>query len=145
VQTTVLLKTSRESWVEPDLDTRRAEKNPGDPVGPFDVAVAVSDRAAPGDAKPPAPRMVILSSRNLADNRYLQAHALNLDLLMNAVSWLRGREDLTGPAPIPAVVHSTVLLNADPVLKARLVLVPTVMAMLLIITLGLITYVARRD
>jgi hypothetical protein len=145
VVTTSLLKTSRESWAEPDLTTRRAEKNPGDPVGPFDVAVAVTDRPAPGDTKPPNPRMVVLSSRYLADNKYLQADPSNLDLLMNAVSWLRGREDLTGPGPIPPTVHQSVFLNADPVLKARLVLVPTVMAMLLIITLGVITYVARRD
>jgi ABC-type uncharacterized transport system involved in gliding motility auxiliary subunit len=140
VLTTSLLKTSRESWVETDLATLNPKRDPTDPPGPVDVAIAVTDRPAPGDTRPPNPRLVVFSSRYLADNHYAQ---LNLDLLMNAVNWLRGRAESTGSA-IPAKVHDMKILTADPVLRARLILVPTVMAVLLILTLGLTTYLARR-
>jgi hypothetical protein len=142
VMATSLLRTSSKSWVEPDLTTQRFERNPTDPPGPVDIAVAVTDRPRPGDPRPPAHRLVVFASRNLAGNRYLQIAPTNLDLLMNAVNWLRGRPESVGPGPKS---HFTqVLAPNDPVLRARLVLVPTVMAVLLIITLGVTTYLARR-
>ena len=86
--------------------------------------------------------MVVLSSRNLADNMYIQGFPANLDLLMNAVNWPRGRNDSLGIAPKS---HVALSLAVDSTLRQRLVLVPTVMAVLLIITLGVSTYLARRS
>ena len=78
----------------------------------------------------------------MADNRCSSSTRSNLDLLMNTVNWLRGRAELEGIAP---KIHDALTLTADPVVRARLILVPTVMAVLLIITLGVTTYLARRD
>ncbi len=61
---------------------------------------------------------------------------------MNAASWLRGRPDAVG---IAANTHVALTLTADPLLRYRLVLVPTVMAVLGIIAVGTIVYVARRE
>jgi ABC-type uncharacterized transport system involved in gliding motility auxiliary subunit len=110
--------------------------------GPVNVGVAVNDRGKQGDPKPAAPRLVVFSSRYMADNAMLQLAPSNLDLLMNTVNWLRGRADLQGIAPKK---HDALTLNADPLVRARLILVPTVMAVLLIVTLGVVTYIARRD
>ena len=138
----VLLKTSPRSWAEPDLKSARGQKDPTDQAGPIPVAVAVNDRPAAGETRPGPPRLVVFSSRYMADNMVVQLAPANLDLLMNAVNALRGK---AGSLGIPPKVHVAPTLSPDPVLKARLVLVPTVLSVLLIITLGVTTYLARRD
>ena len=137
----VLLRTSKDSWDEPDLKTARGHKGPDNLSGPLNVGLAVFDRPPPEEGKQGTPRLVVFSSRYMADNAVLQLSPVNLDLLMNALSWLRGKAELGG---IPAKTHVAMTLTADPVVRARLVLVPTVMAVLLILTLGVTTYLARR-
>ena len=137
-----LLKTSPESWAETDPSTRQVRKDREDTPGPLTVAAYVTDRPKPGDAAPPAARLVVFSSRYVGDNAVLQSFPPNLDLLMNAVNWLRGRADLQGIAPN---THEGLSLTADQTLAARLILVPTVMSVLLILTFGVATYLARRE
>jgi hypothetical protein len=86
--------------------------------------------------------MVIIPCAAFASNSFLGIAPTNLDLLMNAVAWLRGKADLEGIAPKS---HVSLMLTASPTLRARLILVPTVMAMLLIIGLGITVSVARRQ
>jgi len=140
---TVLLRSSADSWAESDRNaTGMPTRDERDEPGPFTLGVAVSDRPAKGADGPGAARLVVFSSRYLGDNLSVQIAPENLDLLMNAVSWLRGRPDLEGIAP---KTHVALTLTADPLVRARLVLVPTVMSFLLILTLGVTTYLARRD
>ena len=135
------LKTGPSSWAETDL-TAPPRVQPGDrPAG----AAPGRDR---GDASGPRsrrregePRMVVLSSPYLATNPYLEIDPANLDLLMNAVQWLRGRSDSLGVAP---KVHNAMRFTADPNLRARLHLVPTILAVVLIVGFGVTTYLARR-
>ena len=140
--TAPLLRTSPQSWVEPDPLTTTVQKDPGDTPGPVTVGVAVNDRPAQGETRLGAPRLLVYSSGYLGDNVTIQINAYNLDLLMNSVNWLRGRPELQGIAP---KTHVSMTLTADPAIRARLILVPTVMAVLLIVTFGVATYLARRD
>ncbi|MCA1684842.1 MAG: Gldg family protein [Planctomycetia bacterium] len=140
--TTPLLRTSPQSWAEPDLKTSKPAKDPDDEAGPMVVAVAVNERPKQGENQPGAARLVVFSSRNVGDNRSVQVDPENLDLVMNAVNWLRGRPDLEGIAP---KTHVSLTLTADPLVRTRLILVPTVMSVLLILTLGAATYLSRRD
>ena len=78
----------------------------------------------------------------MAGNPFLEVEPTNLDLLMNAIHWLRGQSEMGGIAP---KTHVALTLSADPILRTRLILVPTVMAVLLIIGLGLTTYLARKE
>ena len=137
-----LLKTSPQSWAEPDLKTVRGQKDPSDEAGPLNVGIAVADRPPPGEPRLGTPRLVVFSGRYLADNAVIQFAPANLDLVMNAVNWLRGKAELQGIGP---KTHVALTLTADPVVRARLVLVPTVMAVLMIVTFGVATYLARRD
>ena len=86
--------------------------------------------------------MVVVSCASVADNLVLDSEPTNLDFLMNAVSWLRGRSDLIGIKP-----NQHIARDADGQLdpRGRLILVPTVAAVLLILGLGATTYVARRE
>jgi hypothetical protein len=145
-----ILHSGPQSWVETDLTNPRPRLDQGiDEPGPVTVGVVVQERAAAMAASAgstaesgPRPRLVLFSSRSLADNVVQAIEPTNLDLVMNAASWLRGRPDAVG---ISANTHVALTLTADPVLRSRLVLVPTVMAVLGIIAVGTIVYVARRE
>lgn len=139
-----ILQTSRESWAETDPSSARVERDPkADPAGPFTVAAAVTEQSANPAGGPPSstPRLVVFSSPNLADNRAIAVDAVNLDLVMNAVHWLGGRPELQGIAP---KTHVAMTFMADPATRARLILVPTLMATLVIIATGTIVYMYRR-
>ncbi len=139
-----VVRTSGESWVETDLKTPRAVFDAGrDVKGPAIVAVAAYEIPA-SEAGPnvqPIPRLVLISSSPFLENAFLEVEPTNLDLLNNAVGWLRGRPESGGIAPKS---HTALTLSADPTLRARLILVPTVLSFILILGLGATTYLARR-
>jgi ABC-type uncharacterized transport system len=145
-----ILRSGTQSWVETDLNNPRPRLDQGiDESGPVTLGVAVQERAPSAAASAgspaesvPRPRLVLFSSRSLADNVVLGIEPTNLDLVMNAASWLRGRPDAVG---VTASTHVALTLTADSLLRSRLVLVPTVMAVLGIIAAGTIVYVARRE
>jgi hypothetical protein len=150
-----ILRTSPSSWAETDLNNPRVSLDPSaDEPGPVIVGVAVARRAsasAPADRRAGAgsgagaedqPRLVLFSSAALADNDLQQIEPSNLDLLMNAASWLRGRHDTLG---ITAKTHVALTLVVDDLLRSRLIVVPTVTAVMLIIAMGITVYVARRE
>jgi hypothetical protein len=142
---TAILRTAPQSWAETDPLNPPVKFDKGtDQPGPLTVGVAVQERAPRTAPSPPSPRprLVLFSSRFLASNFALGIEPTNLDLVMNAASWLRGRPDVIGIAP---KTHVALTLTADPLLRSRLILVPTVMAVMGIIALGIIVYVARRE
>ena len=136
------LRTSPESWVESTPNARPIARDPAkDTAGPVNVGVLVSIKPQAASEKP-KPRMVVFSSANLADNPVVQREPTNLDLLMNSIHWLRGRPQMLG---IDAKTHESLMFAADPGLRLRLVMVPTFLAVIVIIGLGATTYIARRD
>jgi hypothetical protein len=136
---TPILRSGSDSWAETE---RKVERTAGkDQPGPLTIGVAVADRPKPGDVKEGRPRLVLVSSDSMADNVLLQIEPTNLDFLMNAVGWLRSRPEQSGIKPKE---HQALMLTADPILRFRLIMVPTVIAILLILGLGATTYAARR-
>ncbi len=142
IVTSPILRTSTVAWAESEPETRPLQFDRGkEAAGPFVVGVAATTRPALASEQP-APRLVLFSSPSLGDNRLLRTEATNIDLLMNAVSWLRGKPELIGITP---KTHEALMFAADPGLQLRLVMVPTLAAVVVIIGLGLATYLARRD
>ncbi len=140
---TPILRTSPASWAETDLKSRQATQGPDDQKGPLTVGVAVTDRGNPDQGQPETtPRLVVFGSVGMAENQWLTVEPANLDLLMNAVSWLQGRQGDVGISP---KTHEDLRLAVDPILQGRLILVPTTMSVLIIVSLGLITYATRRE
>lgn len=139
-----LLRTSDQSWAETEPASQPVSFTSGkDEKGPLTVGVAVADRPRAGEGPTEgSPRLVVFSSGMMGDNYVLEAEPTNQDLLVNAMSWLRGRSDLQGISP---KTHVALTLTAEPTLRYRLVMVPTVMAVVLIIGLGVATYLARRE
>jgi hypothetical protein len=139
-----LVRTTNESWAENDPSNRRVSRDPKEPQGPFNVGVAVSvakTGATPSASRTFEPRLVVFGSPNMADNMWIVRVPTNIDLLMNAVHWLRGREELMGIQPKTHVALT--LIGSRQELNA-LVLVPTFSAMFFIIGLGVVAYLSRR-
>ncbi len=142
-----ILQTSRFSWAESEprsVPITRDSKQ-GDELGPVAVGMAIGDKSAqsgPGAPQQGKPRLVLFSCPAMAENVIEEIERTNLDILMNAAGWLRGRNDTLGIAPQP---HVSRTLSVDPDLRSRLILVPSVVALLLIIAIGTIVYSARRE
>ena len=142
-----ILRTSRFSWAETDPQSppMRLDRDRDQP-GPLNVGVAVAERAAQGSRAgglaEGKPRLVLFSCPAMAENVFQEVERTNLDLLMNAASWLRGRPDTQGIAP---QTHVALTLSVDPYLRSRLILVPSVVALMLIIAMGIIVFIARRE
>ncbi len=149
-----ILRSSPFSWAESDLSNPKAtlDRNTDEP-GPIVLGVAVADRptSEPKKTSQPAdeaetlgrPRLALFSSSMMAGNILQEIEPTNLDLLMNAATWLRGK-----PAAFLGITpktHVALALKVDPVLRSRLILVPTVTAALLIIAAGTLVYLTRRE
>jgi hypothetical protein len=113
-----------------------------DRPGPITLgAAAMSLPETAGGSTLGKPLLLVFSSPYLADDPVIAADPTNLDLLMNGLNWLRGKGDPQGIAP---KTHVTLLFAADPSLRLRLHLVPTLIAGLVLTALGVLTYLARR-
>lgn len=145
-----ILKSGPRSWAETDLKNSRPRlEQDADQPGPVVVGVAVVERksevgaaSAADPAAPTKPRLVLFSSPSMVENLVQGIEPANLDLAMNAVSWLRERSNAVGIAP---KTHVALTLAADPLLRWRLVVVPTVAAVLTIVGLGALVYVVRHE
>jgi hypothetical protein len=143
---TPILKTSRTSWAESDPKNPRPTFDRSTEKPAPDIGVAVARRkggARPGEQVEEQPRMVLFSCPMMAENWVQDGTPANLDLLMNAAGWLRGGPpDTLGLSPR---THTALTLIVDPQLRSRLILVPTATAAMLIIAMGIIVYVSRRE
>jgi len=141
-----ILQTTNYSWAEsnPKNPPYRLDRT-GDEQGPVIVGAAVSERPekpVSGNVTAGKPRLVLFSSPGMAENYVQEIETTNLDLLMNAASWLRNRADTQG---IPPHTHVALTLAVDPFLRSRLILVPTAAAVMLILALGITVYMTRRQ
>ena len=128
------------TWAESDLESlARPVFDPlADRLAPLVVGVAASDAPrARGDD--PTPKLVVLSCPSVADDYYVRNEP-NLDLVVNAVQWLRDRPDLQGLSPRRREVLA---FRADPDLRARLVALPTLVSLGVIVAAAVATYMAR--
>ena len=116
------LQTSPESWAETDPKARPIARDPAkDAAGPSPSASpSRSGRRPPRRSRRPG--WSSSPARTSADNQIVRIEPTNLDLLMNAVHWLRGRPELLGIDP---KTHESLMFAADPGLQLRLVMVPT--------------------
>jgi ABC-type uncharacterized transport system involved in gliding motility auxiliary subunit len=107
LQVTSLVKTSASSWAETNLDElftkQTANLDAEDRKGPLSIAVAVTAKlkelgveptAGDGKATPDEARLVVFGTQLFADNQQLAQSRLNGDLLLNAIGWLVGQEEL---------------------------------------------------
>jgi hypothetical protein len=140
-----ILRTTNLSWAESEPKAIPISLDKQDERGPLAVGIAIADRSprdAPGSPPQGRPRLVLFSCPAMAENVFQEIERTNLDILMNSAGWLRGRADTLGIAPKP---HIALTLSVDPYLRSRLILVPSVVAVLLIIAMGTVVFISRRE
>jgi hypothetical protein len=140
------LRTAASSWAESDPGKLPLSLDQNtDLAGPLVVGVAVEERGAtnqPGGASEAKHRLVLFSCPAMAENFFQDIERTNLDILMLAAGWLRGRPDTMGIAPKH---HVALTLSVDPDLRQRLILIPSIVAVLSIIAIGVVVFTARRE
>jgi ABC-type uncharacterized transport system involved in gliding motility auxiliary subunit len=91
-----LVLTGREAWGETDvagLFSKGAKHDPGEKTGPLPVAMAAQKPVAAAEGKrSDEARVVAAGDGEFFSNQYLQLLG-NLDLFLNAASWLTQQED----------------------------------------------------
>jgi hypothetical protein len=141
-----ILRTAVSSWAESDpkkVPLARDQKT--EEGGPMAVGVAIEERGTsnqPGGGSGGRHRLVLFSCPAMAENVFQDIERTNLDILMLAAGWLRGRPDTMG---IPPKQHVALTLSVDPELRQRLILIPSTVALLSIIAMGVIVFTARRE
>jgi hypothetical protein len=136
-----VLHSGPASWAETGPLNAALRRDEKDIPGPVTLAIAVAEKPQ-GGATEATPRLVVVGGRFVADNFFVAREPTNLDFVLNALNWLRGRPDLEGIAP---KVHVSLTLTADPNLRAKLVIVPTLISIAVVMALGIATYLARRE
>jgi hypothetical protein len=141
-----LLRTAQGAWGETEPEATRIAFEPNkDLPGPLTVAAAASDAVRPGGPPDPErPRLVLFGSPDLVDNRLAMfvGFETDLEMVVNAANWLRGRLDLPEIAPRNRRIAR---LNPDPSVQVRLILLPTLMSVSILLGLGTAVYLARRS
>lgn len=93
-----LLTTSNDSWGKINLKTDTLEKQTGDLNGPFNIAVAVTDKS--NDPKVSDTRIVVVSNSTFTSSQVISlSNNANLDFFMNSVSWTQGKKDSISVRP----------------------------------------------
>ena len=85
-----LLTTSENSWGKANINSQTVEKENGDYAGPFDIAVAVTDKSQNSSVKDT--KLVVVSNGLFINSQFADAGG-NLDFLMNSVNWLQDKTD----------------------------------------------------
>jgi ABC-type uncharacterized transport system involved in gliding motility auxiliary subunit len=151
VTTTILAKTSPNSWSERELEQKQVKFNKDkDKQGPIPVAVVVTIKAktpeAPqGSKTPEAPktegRMAVFGDSDFASNRYFNLSG-NGNFFMNTVNWLTEESDLISIQP---KTSSPRTIQLSPPQGRMIFFVSVVILPLVVLLLGLSIWVRRRS
>ncbi|WP_207207983.1 GldG family protein [Xylanivirga thermophila] len=88
-----LLTTSSNSWGKKNLDAKTVDKETGDFEGPFDLAVAVTDKTYE-DNKEKTTKIVVVGNATFTDGQFSAQVPGNGELLLNSLSWLQDKKDM---------------------------------------------------
>lgn len=91
-----LLTTSKNSWGKVNLQAATINKESGDLTGPFNVAVAVTQKAQSTGGKDT--KLVVVSSARFINEQFAGSGA-NMDFFMNSVNWLQDKKDAISIRP----------------------------------------------
>ncbi|AKN30161.1 hypothetical protein Ccar_04715 [Clostridium carboxidivorans P7] len=93
-----LLTTTSNSWGKTNLKSDTLEKQSGDLTGPFNIAVAVTDKSI--SPKVSDTRIVVIANATFTNSQVISlSNNANLDFLMNSISWAQGKKDSISVRP----------------------------------------------
>ncbi|HEY5701480.1 MAG TPA: GldG family protein [Gammaproteobacteria bacterium] len=136
-----LLKTSARSWSDSGAGSGEPRLDPGEPTGPFTVAVALS-RPRPDDSteRRATQRAIFVGDGDFLSNAYL-GNAGNLELGLNLFNWLSADE---GFIDIPARTAPDLDFNLSQSMSLVIAFVPLAVIPVLLLATGFFVWQRRR-
>ncbi|WP_411680907.1 GldG family protein [Clostridium thailandense] len=135
-----LLTTTNKSWGKTNLKTDTLEKQSGDLNGPFNIAVAVTDKSS--NAKVSDTKIVVVANATFTNSQVVSlSNNANLDFFMNSISWAQGKRDDISVRP-KALDNYTLQVSALNRLVASTFVVLVIPGVILII--GISVWIKRR-
>ncbi|HEY8393021.1 MAG TPA: GldG family protein [Capillibacterium sp.] len=85
-----LLTSTEKAWAKVNLNASTIQREPGDPAGPFNLAVAVTDRAGDGAKES---RVILVGNTSFLSGEIVTQVPGNLNFILNCFNWLDDREE----------------------------------------------------
>lgn len=135
-----LLTTTSNSWGKTNLKSDTLEKQSGDLTGPFNIAVAVTDKSS--NPKVSDTRLVVVANATFTNSQVISlSNNANLDFLMNSISWAQGKKDSISVRP-KSLDNYTLQVSALSRLTASAFTVVVIPGVILIA--GIVVWARRR-
>ncbi|WPC44109.1 GldG family protein [Clostridium sp. JS66] len=135
-----LLTTTSNSWGKTNLKSDTLEKQSGDLTGPFNIAVAVTDKSI--SPKFSDTRIVVVANATFTNSQVISlSNNANLDFLMNSISWAQGKKDSISVRP-KNLDNYTLQVSALSRLTASAFAVVVIPGVILIV--GIVVWARRR-
>jgi ABC-type uncharacterized transport system involved in gliding motility auxiliary subunit len=135
-----LLTTTSNSWGKTNLKTDTLEKQSGDINGPFNIAIAVTDKSS--NAKVSDTRIVVVANETFTNSQAISlSNNANLDFFMNSISWAQGKNDNISVRP-KALDNYTLQVSALSRLTSSALVIVVIPGVILII--GIVVWIRRR-
>jgi len=133
-----LLTSSGNSWGKP-TNTKALAREKGDPTGPFNLAVAVTDPAP--DAAKKDTKLVVVGNIQFLAQVFTSQVPGNGDFFMNSLGWLRGQKESISIRPKNLQTMRLSLSNLQALLFSGLVVI---ILPLLVLGSGFVVWMRRR-
>lgn len=134
-----LLTTSKSSYAKANLQTQTSERDSGDVSGPFNVAVAITDKSSSGNATKDT-RIVLVANSSFATTQYAK-YGGNVEFLANCTTWLQDEGNSLYIAPKSLSSDNLNITGANQILISALVVI---VIPLIVTVLGIRVWLRRR-
>jgi ABC-2 type transport system permease protein len=136
-----LLSTSNKAYGRVDTSNQTLEKIREDMDGPFNVAVAITDKLDESNPNKTA-KMIVITSSGMLNSAFTQAsNGGNIDFFMNSMNWLVDKEENVSIRPKSLAVDRININMAQALIISGLVVI---VIPLLVAISGIIVWLRRR-
>ena len=137
-----LLSTTDKSWGKVNLSSKSTEKESGDINGPFDVAVAITDKLDASDATKNAKVVIFSSSAFIQDQILSATGGGNENLFMNSLNWVQDLKDNISITPKDLTSETITITDAQRLGYSALVVV---VIPAIVIVAGIVVWIRRKN
>ncbi|AEE97386.1 GldG family protein [Mahella australiensis] len=134
-----LLTTSSNSWAKVNLEFTSSEKEAGDLEGPFNVAVAITDKSSDVNVKDT--KIILMGSSAIVNSQITTQFPANIDMVMNSINWLRDQTENISIAPKSLTPDYLNMTSLQVIILAAIVVI---VIPLIILGMGLRVWLVRR-
>jgi ABC-type uncharacterized transport system involved in gliding motility auxiliary subunit len=134
-----LLTTSVSAWGKINLDDPSLEKSQNDLSGPFNLAVAVSDKLTEDTSK--QAKLIVIGNSMFASSEIINSIPGNASFLMNCINWLQDQNVSLGIKPKSLLTMRLDINSLQTLMLSGLVVI---IIPLSILCVGLVVWLRRR-